>query len=369
MSSPNQSINVKDDILTPLSHTEKPTTIETEHFIKINLHPLKLPQHSPSNQMSTTEFKCNKKKRRTGNSITKNKTAFTETLGLSKQKSIAIAQSNKNYQKKCQALLNRIENLKKQETEIIKKMNKINKQKVSSAQIEVEKIGRYKNIALTNVDKEKEIVEKKEKAKQMHSVEKINIITAAQMRIEKKKQDYDKKKSDSKRAASQIIMFKQLIEKNKRQHCSQIRNNSVDLKKLKIALRESNEENRITSIEESIDKEQQYSEMLKKRLAELEKEEDKVFQHFTQTKQQNELMLQSGSHNTSLSRQRGNGLKSQGKTIDYKLTKTEESVVDQYKENLKNVEFFEERYNEKLKELNSLIEADKAFRSNNENTQ
>lgn len=363
MSFVSKSIHYKEPNNKLLSRKGKPSAFETNKRAKIKLTPLYLPQHTPSNQWSTTETKGFGKKKTKANSILKHTTLMTETLRIAQQRSVVITKDNKNYRQKCQVLLNRIENLKKQESEIIKKMSKINQQKVSSAQLQVERAIRCKKIAMMSVEKEKIKLKKKEKAKKVRSNEVLSIKTAAQTKIENKKKKYDEKKQESKRASSQILRFKQYVEENNKQYCSKIRNNSADLNQLRDSLRQSKEERRLKNIEETIDKEVKSSESLRKKLAQLEKEEGKVFQHLTKTKQQKQLMLQLGCLNSSFSNHKA--IKCQGKTFGIRRTKSEESV-DEYEESVNTVKLIEDRYKKKIKELNSLIEAEREYRTNSQ---
>lgn len=341
------------------SHEGNSSDMSSSHLDKVKLNLLKIPNDSTSYKATTN---MTKHKLMTPNSIDKDNTSLTDALSFCKQKSVALDKDKKGYQKKCETIVNRIEALKKQEEEMKKKIIKINRQKVQTAQIQVDRVNRHRQIAEIRLEKDQEKVEKRKRSEIEHIQEGKNVKRSIQARKEENKKQYDKRKKESKRASSQIIEFRRMIEVNKKEFAERVKESSVDPKEIRHALRQKEEQKRIKSIEAKLNTDEKYAENLKKKLMQLEKEEEVVFQHYTKTRQENESILQSYSLNNSFSQASHKsytkiGSKTHQRT---KSADTSESLED----SVKNVKLMQQRYNEKLKELNALIQNEKAMASN-----
>lgn len=217
--------------------------------------------------------------------------SISEKLSFNTQKVHEIEKDKKTYQLRCEALINRIEALKKQERDINKKITRVNKIKVSSAKIQAEKLHRIQQLEDIRKEKEEEIRQKKRKA-QEERIEEISTIKEISDNLkEEKKKIYERRVKERKRASSYVNECKRQIEEEKKVTCKKIKDDLVNPNDIKTSLRVRKEVKRNSTIEKKIEQEELYTENLKMRLKELEKEEEIVYHQVTNTIKNNENML------------------------------------------------------------------------------
>lgn len=289
--------------------------------------------------------------------------SISETLSFNTKKATELEKEKKTYKLRCEAIINRIESMKKHEREVNKRITKINRQKVASAKIQAEKLHRLQKIEDIRKEKEVEIRQKKKKA-QEERIEEISGIKDINDKIkEEKKKKYEKRLKERKRASSYVNKSKKQIEEDKKVVCKRIKDDLVNPKDIKTSLRVRKEVKRNSTIEKNIEQEELYTNQLKIRLKELEKEEEIVYHQVTNTIKNNEdmfsqpsLMYNSSDYMTFKANTTKTNKVKKSRPVSSCSKSSSSSFLDK---SGKEVMKMQKKFNDRIKELNQLIADEK----------